>query len=264
MSAAPRLVVVTAASSNHFGALCQMLESLRRLDARVECYDIGLTAAEAGALPRWERCAHHTFAYERYPAYLNVHVSAGEYAWKPVIVADVVDRERAAATGNDVLWADAGCFFHALDQMAVHIARSAGLWVRTSAGSMRQWTHPLMFTHLQADPAEYGDKPNADATLVGFAIGSAPPDGREALYRRIVQPWRDCALTRECIAPPGSSRANHRQDQAVLSYLVHRAGYPFVEATPEAIGVRTKCDRWFYRYVGFDVPPSLYARTCLA
>ena len=49
----PNLIVVTAASSNHAGALRQLLESLRRLDARVECYDIGLTAAEARALPRW-------------------------------------------------------------------------------------------------------------------------------------------------------------------------------------------------------------------
>jgi len=255
---------VTAASSNHFGALCQMLESLRRLDARVECYDIGLTAAEAASLPRWPRCTHHTFAYERYPGYFDVNVAAGEYAWKPVIVAEVVDRVRVQPSPDDVLWADAGCFFHALQPIADAIARGRGLWVRTSPGTMRQWTHPLMFAHLRADPAEYGNKPNADATLVGFAIGSAPPSDRDALYRTVVMPWRDCALTRGCIAPEGSSRANHRQDQAVLSYLVHHAGYPFVEATPEAIGVRTKCDRWFYQYIGYDVPPGLYARTCLA
>jgi hypothetical protein len=28
--------------------------------------------------------------------------------------------------------------------------------------------------------------------------------------------------------------------------------------------VQTKCDRWFYHYIGFNVPPRLYARTCLA
>ncbi len=114
MHVKPKLIVVTSASSNHFGALRQMLDSLRRLEARVECYDIGLTAAEAGALPRWDGCIHHRFDYAQYPAYLNAATNAGEYAWKPVIVADVIDRVRAAGDTSDVLWADAGCFFHAL------------------------------------------------------------------------------------------------------------------------------------------------------
>jgi hypothetical protein len=259
-----RLTVVTAASSNHHGALVQMLESLRRLEARVECYDIGLTADEARSLPRWERCVHHRFEYARYPAHLNVEINAGEYAWKPVIVADVVDRVRSGADAGDVLWADAGCFFHALDPIADRIRETGGLWVRTSAGVMREWTHPSMFEYLRADPRTYAEQRNADATLVGLAVGSAPPDAREKVYRDIVVPWKACALAKDCIAPAGSSRRNHRQDQAVLSYLVHRAGYRFVQDTWRDVAVRTKCDRWFYHHIGFGVPPSVYARTCLS
>lgn len=258
------LTVVTAASSNHFGALRQMLGSLCALDARVECYDIGLTPEEARSLPRWDRAVYRTFDYDAYPSYMNVAVAAGEYAWKPVIVADVVERARAEEPPSDVLWADAGCFFHALEPIATRITRTNGLWVRTSAGTMRQWTHPLMFESLRVDPEEYGDKPNADATLVGFAVGTASPPAREAVYRDIVLPWKACAMTKECIAPAGSSRKNHRQDQAVLSYLVHRSGYQFASDTPEELQVRCKCDRWFYHYIGFDVPPSLYARTCIS
>jgi hypothetical protein len=264
MGAGSKLIVVTAASSNHHGALCQMLESLRRLEARVECYDIGLTAGEARGLPRWQGCVHHRFDYSRYPAHLNASVNAGEYAWKPVIVGDVIDRARASRDGSDVLWADAGCFFHALQPIAGRIEGSGGLWVRRSAGVMREWTHPLMFRYLHADPRDYGERSNADATLVGFAVGSAPVHARETVYRRVVLPWRACALAKECIAPEGSSRRNHRQDQAVLSYLVHRGGYAFAEDTREQLGVRTKCDRWFYHYIGFGVPGRVYARTCLA
>ena len=127
---------------------------------------------------------------------MNVAVNAGEYAWKPVIVADVVERARAEDRPSDVLWADAGCYFHALQPIADRIAETGGLWVRTSAGTMRQWTHPLMFEFLKADPNEYGDKANADATLVGFATGSAPASAREAVYRDIVLPWKACAMAR--------------------------------------------------------------------
>jgi hypothetical protein len=35
-------------------------------------------------------------------------------------------------------------------------------------------------------------------------------------------PWYQCALDKNCIAPPGPSRDNHWQDQAPLTFLVHR------------------------------------------
>jgi len=258
------LIVVTAASSNHFGPLRYMLESLRGLEARVECYDLGLTPREASGLPSWDGLVYRRFDYSAYPAHMNVEINAGEYAWKPVIVAQVVDAVRSLGHSADVLWADAGCYFHALDRIAEKIRASDGLWVRTSSGTMIDWTHPLTFEYLKGDRAHYGPKPNADATLVGFATGSQVASVRDAVYDEIVVPWKACAMVKDCIAPPGSSRKNHRQDQAVLSYLVHKAGYRFATDAQEEIGVRCKCDRWFYQYIGFHVPAGLYARCCLS
>ena len=232
------MIVVTAASSNHYGALCQMLASLRRLGAHVECWDIGLTPAESHALPRWAGVVHRRFDLDRYPPHMNVAINAGEYAWKPVIVADVVERSRAQDRPSDVLWADAGCYFDSLDAVADRLAASGGLWIRTSAGTMRQWTHPLMFEYLNVDPHAYGDKPNADATRVGFGIGSGSSAAREAVYQDIVVPWKACAMVKDCIAPRGSSRQNHRQDQAVLSYLVNRPHYKYADDTHGEVGVR--------------------------
>jgi hypothetical protein len=254
---------VTAASSNHAGPLRFLLESLRRLDASVDCYDLGMTAGEVRTLPRWDRLTLRPFNYAAYPPHLDVAVNAGEYAWKPVIVADVVDRTRARGDGEDVLWCDAGSYFHDLQPMADRIRASGGLWVRRSSGTMREWTHPLTLAYLHADVQAFADRPNADATLIGFATGHPDLAVRERVYREVVAPWKICALAKDCIAPPGSSRKNHRQDQAVLSYLVHRAGYAIAADTQSAIGVRCKCDRWFYEYLGFNVPAAVYARCCL-
>jgi hypothetical protein len=257
------LIVVTAASSNHAGALRHMLASLKRLDAAVVCYDLGLTPQEIDALPRWERLAVRRFDYAAYPPHMDVTVNAGEYAWKPVIVAAVADEERRAMVPRHVVWADAGSYFDALGPIANAIDRSDGIWLRRSSGTVADWTHPGMFAFLGEDGSRFADRPNADATLVGLATGHASAAVREAAYRDIIAPWAACATARDCIAPAGSSRRNHRQDQAVLTYLVHKAGYQFADATRETLRVRCKCDRWFYRYIGFNVPAALYSRCCL-
>ena len=201
----------------------------------------------------------------RIRAHLNVAVNAGEYAWKPVIVADVIDRARAAGDTSDVLWADAGCFFHALQPIADRI-RETRRTVGADVGGRHAGVDAPADVRVPRCGSRASTASGATRTRRSWASPSAarPPSAREAVYREIVLPWKTCALAKDCIAPAGSSRKNHRQDQAVLSYLVHRAGYAFAEDTWRDLGVRTKCDRWFYHYIGFDVPACVYARTCLS
>lgn len=42
---------------------------------------------------------------------------------------------------------------------------------------------------------------------------------------RVVRPWFHCSRTRACIAPLGSSRDNHRQDQSALTALIWTNGF---------------------------------------
>jgi hypothetical protein len=257
------MLVVTAASSNHSGALQQLLASLRKLDADVVCYDLGLDERQRRNIRAWRGLTLRRFDYSRYPEHLRIEVNAGEYAWKPVLVAETVEQELDGAAPRDVVWVDAGTYFHALGPLAARIRASGGVYVRASSGTIGEWTHPGMFAYLGEGMESYAPRQNADATLVGFALQQPDAYQRHALYQRLILPWRDCALARDCIAPTGSSRANHRQDQAVLSYLIHKVGYAFASDTSRDLGVRCKCDRWFYRYTGFNVPPALYARGCL-
>ena len=260
----PKLIVVTAASSNHFGALKQMLESLRRLDARVECYDIGLTSREARALPRWDGFFYHKFDYATHPPHLDVSVNAGEYAWKPVIVAEVVERSRTGPDPSDVLWADAGCYFHSLQPIADRIRDTGGLWVRPSPGVMREWTHPLMFEYLGVDAERVWRQTQrgCDARRVRDRHRRRRRSrGAVSGYRPAVEDVRPGqGLHRAARIVPREPPAG--SGGAVLSRP--SGGYPFVHDTPAELAVRSKCDRWFYHYIGFDVPAGLYARTCLS
>ena len=91
-----------------------------------------------------------------------------------------------------------------------------------SSGTVREWTHKGM---LKAMPPteEFLDKPNRKGGVVLF-------DTRRAGVLKLLQCWTDCALDKNCIAPEGSSRKNHRQDQAALTILVYQSEFANVEA----------------------------------
>lgn len=43
-------------------------------------------------------------------------------------------------------------------------------------------------------------------------------------YTQLARPWYECSITRQCIAPDGSSRENHRQEQSALTILAALSG----------------------------------------
>jgi hypothetical protein len=59
--------------------------------------------------------------------------------------------------------------------------------------------------------------------------------------RQLIMRWRELALVRECIAPEGSNRTNHRQDQSLLTVLAYQAGLA-QRVFPSYVGFRVHCD----------------------
>jgi len=62
------------------------------------------------------------------------------------------------------------------------------------------------------------NKPMCNGAIVGF------DQNHSDIYDSVVVRWEGCARIRACIAPPGSSRINHRQDQATLTVLLAQSG----------------------------------------
>ena len=48
--------------------------------------------------------------------------------------------------------------------------------------------------------------------------------GSEKIRKEIIEPLLECSYTMNCITPLLSNRMNHRQDQAILTLLIHNAG----------------------------------------
>ncbi|KAI9495353.1 hypothetical protein BDB00DRAFT_760248 [Zychaea mexicana] len=172
-----------------------------------------------------------TFDYFKYPRFWDVAINAGEYAWKTGIVAE------AAEKYNDgvLVWLDAGNMVTAefLKNAPHLVQRHHGFWSPRSSYRMARWTHPGMLDYFGESMDEYGKYANCNGAAVGFDVANA------TLKANMVDQWLECGLRKRCIAPAGSSRLNHRQDQAVLTYLAYKNGF--------------KCTRNPSKYYGLQI-----------
>lgn len=209
------LTIVTGADASHGASLGQFVASVVRHEpeARLIVYDLGLDQTHRSAIAATApRATLKRFAFERYPDWFDIRVSAGQYAWKPVIVAT----ELKDAPGP-LVWMDAGnVLLGRLHRLYGHVAR-LGFYSPNSSGDLAQWTHPGTLAHLGLTVDWTAGRRNVNGACVAFA--PAHPQARA-----LAETWAELAQVREAIAPEGASRANHRQDQALLGVLAHRAG----------------------------------------
>lgn len=167
---------------------------------------------------------------------MDLNVNKGEYAWKPQVIEEVV-----RDYGGLVLWMDSGDRIR--ETLGVEFwedVATSGIWSTNSGGEIWQWTHPGMFARLDV-PESLWKSQNCNAANVGLNSQNA-----RAMVK-VVRPvsllghikmgtdrcqWFACSAEKDCIAPPGSSRANHRQDQAALSSFVYLHGYHCLHHAP--------------------------------
>ena len=226
------MILVTGANFTHGASLRQMLASVRRHepDMRVVVYDLGLTAWQRLRIrPGHARQELRRFPFENYPAYFDIRVRAGQFAWKPVILWDLLKD----AT-EPVCWMDAGnVLLEPLTALRVTV-QERGFYSPRTVGTIADWTHPRMLAYFGLD-ADWGrDKPNLSGACVAF-------DPSFEAARELARRWREGALIKDCIAPEGSDRKNHRQDQALLTVLAYLTGLGQTSPT-ESLGFLVQQD----------------------
>lgn len=208
------LRVVTAADSSHFRSLMQLLDSLgtHEPESEVVVYDLGLLPEQRDQVARYvgdhPLVSRRDFDYAAYPAHFDVSIAAGQYAWKPAIIAG----ELLRCTGQFLVWLDAGDRVEAPMRNVRTAIACSKLWSPRSSGTVSEWTHPGLLTLI--GPAQrHLTSSNLNGAIVGVDSGSPKA-------RAVVNLWALAAREKSWIAPVGSSRDNHRQDQSLLTLLV--------------------------------------------
>ncbi|CAO3639592.1 unnamed protein product [Cunninghamella echinulata] len=220
--------IVTASSANHLCSLENYLYSLHALKneipieefPRIVVYNIGMNRTQLPVLDQLQ--AHglidevEIFDYFKYPRFWDVAINAGEYAWKTGIV-----NEARLKYGGILVWLDAGNMVTAdfIRQIPNTILEHDGFWSPRSSYNMGKFTHQGMYDYYGLDGALYAKNINCNGAAVGFDTTN------QTIVKDIIVPWYECGLNKNCIAPPGSSRENHRQDQAALTLLAYKSGY---------------------------------------
>lgn len=173
------------------------------------------------------------FPFETYPPYFNIEVAAGEYAWKPVAIAHVAEEIQ----DDILLWCDAGNRQMGTFDRIEAVIRTQGVYTPISWGTVKRWTHPACLEYMRintGDPVlELWPRNGA---IVGFDLGNVAAVS-------MLGEWSRLAQVQDCIAPAGSNRENHRQDQAVLTLLYYRYTHnQYLENSDLNMATHQDCD----------------------
>ncbi|CAG8740306.1 16251_t:CDS:1, partial [Racocetra persica] len=215
--------IVTAASSNHWCQLTNWINHLNNLqqllpkyiNPRIIIYDIGLDKQHRIILEAIKFYKKFTelrnFNFSKYPEFWNLQknkTSRGEYGWKVGIIKEI-----SIEFPGFLIWSDSGTLFSQkiFENLPEILKLYNGFISPKSNGTMDIWTHPGVYKYFNDDGSKYINVSNCNAAALFF-------DTKKTQY--LIDAWYECALEKECIAPQGSSIVNHRQDQAILSYLI--------------------------------------------
>jgi hypothetical protein len=207
------MYIITGASDNHYVTLMNMINSFMKYNDRHKLiiYNLGLEETKWTHIK--EKYNHQDFIfkvfdYSKYPEWFNINIQAGHYAWKPTIIYNTF----LEYTDEIIVWMDAGNVINAnLQQLEDFIIHNY-IYSATSGGTIQEWTHHLTIKYL--DCTNTGNE-NRNGACLGF-------NTKIGLVKDFITEFYNCALDKNCIAPEGSSRKNHRQDQSVFTILFYK------------------------------------------
>ncbi|KAI6231887.1 hypothetical protein M3Y95_00429000 [Aphelenchoides besseyi] len=221
------LNIVTASSSNHFNLSRGLLKHLRsvHLENQIVFYDLGLTIDQQKEVQRLCNVIYRRFPFERYPQHVSELMN---FSWKVLILAEELKQNRT------FLYLDASVRFtelYRLDRILEMVRRyeiEPYTPLRNVEHSIYAATAPGFYKYIPL-PKTISQMYRVDSAAAQLVV---PVD-----YTREIMKWSVlCALTSDCIAPPGHSvecvfnskdtytkyQHCHRYDQTLFCALTAR------------------------------------------
>jgi Protein of unknown function (DUF1647) len=205
-------VIVTGADQPYWRSLWQFLRSAERAGIhetfRWLVYDLGLSIATRERLKRaFPWIAVRMFDFASYPP--HVAMARRSYAWKPIIVAEVLDE-----CAVPMFWLDSATIITSDLKEPLDVLGKFGVFSLKGKPQLGEHCDPRVLEALDV-PAELLHLPERVAGFVGFH-----PDF--VVARDIARAWARHALIEDHILP-SNAIADHKPEQALLSALLYKA-----------------------------------------
>jgi hypothetical protein len=206
--------IITGSDSTHFKSLINLLNTLKKYEKNsvIKVIDLGMSGTEIAQINENYDFEIEQFNFDKYPQFVkkrDKYNKLGAYAWKPISI-----NKEFNSTKNNIIWLDAGCIITKELKLLKKIITKNGFYSPESSDNIRKWTHPAVLEALNVKKNVH-TKRNVSGGIVGFSKNISQ-------IADLLEEWSTQASNLELIAPKGSSRDNHRQDQALLSLLVHK------------------------------------------
>lgn len=235
----PQIYIVSGCTSHFFIFWILLYKSIQKHipNAIVHFYDLGISSEQVQVIQSLiEQNANlhfHTFDFSLYPEWVNIKNSAGQWAWKPQCIKDVMDNHISDSNNSIIMWCDSCNIIQNNLSDLFSFVKTQGIYSNITSGSVSLWTRPKTLEYLNAD--EFSSYNMRNAALPVFYLGVS-------WVQDFINDYAKYSLIKECIFPEGSNRLNHRQDQSVLSCLYYNywKKYRFV-INDENMGIHTHC-----------------------
>lgn len=228
------LFFITGSSENHFYATINCLYSIvaANINASMLFIDYGISSKQIRALLRHytqinqfhkqtnsgAQLYYRKYNFVHFPPFMDISefMSIGGYSWKVIGYSDVIDELR-----GPIMWTDGGSIL--LDDMSreISLMQKYGIYSPASLGTVDTWVHPSSRMFLEKYGLIKGVNGSSEMCTGGYLFIDG---GSEKIRKEIIEPLLECSYTMNCITPLLSNRMNHRQDQAILTLLIHNAG----------------------------------------
>lgn len=208
-------IIVTGASESHELSIIQFIYYCMKNNNNIiiVVWDLGFSKIFkrkfSYILSKRNNIIYMKFNYTLYPSYFYINNNKGQYAWKPIIINITYHIMK-----RTILWLDSGCIVTKKLYKVFTDINKYHCWSIYSSGNISIWTHKGMIKYFNIS-TNITSKRICSGGVVGFKWNSKKS-------RVILDQWVSCAYDKNCIAPNGSSRVNHRQDQSALSILLYK------------------------------------------
>lgn len=206
-------MIVTAASSAFWSSLQATVFSVKQNfpDFHLIVYDLGLSPEQAELTRQNCDCELIRFDASNNYSKISPHVAdLRTYAWKPLII------QEALRNHETVMYIDSSIRFYNNElEPVLSTLRQVGLLTQYIGLKLTCYTNPLQFNWFGEEASSYKDFDTIEANILFFH--------RNFLSSLIVKAWVQCALDKNCIAPPGSRLSGccgcHRFDQDAITII---------------------------------------------